>query len=160
MKASRKRGIACNSCVFCRSHALCIYNIHIYIYIYLFFWIYETINEYATCMSSLRSASLCGSSHPTFSPARMGDKFEMRSSRDGSDEMITHCEAVGKSCTKDLRNASWKGAGVKAIDWNWWNLFFRFLMTCFCWSFFYILLKLVQLGVFGTAMLIRRNCGS
>ena len=29
---------------------------------------------------------------PRFSPARMGDKFEMRSSRDGSDEMITHCE--------------------------------------------------------------------
>jgi len=25
--------------------------------------------------------------------SRMGDKFEMRSSRDGSDEMITHCEA-------------------------------------------------------------------
>ena len=106
-------------------------------YIICFFWVYETNQRICKLyvVTTLRFP-MWPIASPRFSPARMGDKFEMRSSRDGSDEMITHCEAVGKSCPKDLRNVSWKGAGVKAIDWNWWNLFFRFLMTCFCWSFF------------------------
>ena len=88
----------------------------IYIYIFVFLNIRKKSTNIPPVCRHYAPLPYVAHRIPTFSPARMGDKFEMRSSRDGSDEMITHCEAVGKSCTKDLRKVSQKGAGVKAID--------------------------------------------